>query len=300
MESERDQVCTWCGKSLAQAEPEAAAAPGEAAPAVAPERLEDDPSAPGGPGAAAKAHGPAAPGGGRHAGAARAMFQAEAAKQQAPVWRSYAIGGGILLVLIIAAQVAALLLATRPPAASAEWKQLATANHLFSMQAPAGWEFSTSGSLGTYEQASLKAGGRYSLRLRGTQVLGAMADISGAGARLGAGLSGMSGGQLPLEKRKEGQLHALIGGREQADDSNYKEEGEMQAMTIGGLPAAYSDYTTKQSVGLLSVEMKGRRITIPATDVAYDVRVTCPAGHWNEFEPVAMKVIHSLTRGAAK
>ena len=324
MQSDRDQVCTWCGKSLSEGatDPAAATAAEESqAPAAAhhpmvdsapevdsmgdeegPEEIERlGPPVPGqgsaGPTGAKKKPGEAPS---RYEGAARAMFEVERVRREVPAWRVYGISAAVLVALVVVAQVTAFVVATRPPAEPKDWKDYATQNNLFRMKGPGNWFYATSGSLGSFESARFKPGGLYVVSMKGTMVAGTVADIAGAASRLGASYGGTTESALPLERRKEGSTHLFLGDRAAKEDPTFKEEGQMQAMNVANLPAAWSYFTCTRRTGLMSVPMKGLRITMPATDLCYDLRVLAPVSHWDEFEKTAMQIINSLQQGTGK
>jgi hypothetical protein len=276
MESDTDRVCSWCGKSLEAAAPAPTAAP------------------PAGPGKAAAPSGPAAGGRGRHAGAARALLAADAKRRETPVWPAYLIGAGVLLVLVIGGFVFAFLRAQGPPAEPAEWISVTSQNKLLSLQVPSNWKFTTSGSTGTFERVKVFSGS-CRVSLEGSQIKGAMGDIAGAAARAATGPEGNL--PLTLAERAEGRLHASLGEAEKKRDPAFQDQDDLTATTFAGVPAASSHYTTRKSVGLFSVQLKGLRITAPgAGDLAYDIRLVAPAKQWDKFEPTALKIMESVTR----
>jgi len=271
MESDQDRVCTWCGKPL-----EAPAPPPPPAPAAL-------------PGAGlhpASAAGPRPP-------PTPASAERGAAPRAKPKW-PWILTTCALASLVLGIVLGVLVgrLACRPPADPEQWQQVASHTKELSLEIPTGWDLSTSGSPGTFEYVAVRWGRLYFVTIHGSAVKGSIGDIGGALARLGGG-----DGSLPVSERAEGTLHAVVAGAEQQKDRHYREQGEVQAGTFAGLPAACSEYTTVQRVGLMSVKMRGRRFSAPAGDYGYDVRAVCPAEHWAEFEPIAGRIIGSVQRG---
>jgi hypothetical protein len=74
----------------------------------------------------------------------------------------------------------------------------------------------------------------------------------------------------------------------------------MQAWKFAAMPAAYSEFTTVKRVGLLSVPMKGWRISCFGGDFGYQVWAEAPASQWERFKPTAQKIIESARMGAQK
>lgn len=291
MESERDQVCTWCGKSLAEGPPGGKPAP-VAAPPVAPGgEAPTGPSGPGRPPAGSR------PGGGKHAGAARAMMEAEAARQNQPIGKKLGLGLGIPVGVLLVLQLGAYFMAMKAPSADGTWKQQPSLNKVFTVNAPEAWKFSTYGSPGTVEDITIKPGKVYQINVHGTQLSGIVGDIAGAAARAGASFSEVTEGELPLEKRREGSLHMFIGDRAKQSDPHFEDQGNMQAAQFAGMPAAWSYFTTTKYVGVIPVKIKGLRMTVPTNELGFDVRAWCPEKNWDKFEPTVRKILGSAVRG---
>lgn len=274
LESDREDLCSWCGKPLAEAAPDAKPPISEA-----PSRAELEPPPEG------RRPGP-------HEGAAAAMMAAEAAKRTLPAWVYWAAAVGFLILLAVVASGIGVFLACRPLAEPEEWESVQSETNKISFQAPAGWKFSTSGLEAMFDKASVRRGKLYLVRIEGSQVKGILGDISGAASRASAPAEGA--GPPPLDKRAEGRLHMMLGDFETKRDPNYEEVGEMQACAVSGMPAAYSQYTTVKKVGIFSVKVKGWRITVPAGEFSYDLRAEAPAKRWEAFEPIATHIFESV------
>jgi hypothetical protein len=77
-------------------------------------------------------------------------------------------------------------------------------------------------------------------------------------------------------------------------DPTCKEEGGMQPMTFGGLPAAASEFSTVRRVGLFAMKMKGIRISAPGGDYGWDVNITAPEKSFDSFALLATKMLASV------
>jgi hypothetical protein len=212
-----------------------------------------------------------------------------------PVWHSFALAGIVVVVVFVVLQLVCLRQAVAPPAEVSSWESVTSKTGHFKLQVPAGWKFSTAGSAGTHEEVWVRRGPVYLISLDGTGFKGAMSDISGAGARVSAGLDG---GPPPLERKPEGRFHATLGGIAKHKDPHYQEEDDMQPCQFAGQPAAYSVYTTQKKAGMFTVQIKGWRISCPGTDYGYDIRAEAPAEQWDKFEPIATKLIASVQFGS--
>jgi hypothetical protein len=224
------------------------------------------------------------------------MFEAEAMRARTPVGKYYALGGGIVVLLLVVVQLLAYFAAMRLPPAAGAWQLYRSQNKVIAFTGPATWHFTTHGVSGVGEPAELIGGSLYSVTLNGSQIASILSDVFGAAARSSASLQNGGTGSPPLERRQEGRLHTFLAAQAKRDDPNYQEEGGMQPTNFAGGAAAYSDYTTRHSVGLMSVPMKGRRLTAPLTDLAFEIRLECPAAHWDEFEPRAQKILDSAAQ----
>jgi len=189
------------------------------------------------------------------------------------------------LVLVAEAQA--------PPPQPTAWQRRPSETRELIVQVPTSWQFFTCGSAGSFERVVIKTGKFTAVTIDGSQVMGTMGDVSSAAARAGAEALG----DLPLKKRAEGRLHETLCAVEKEKDPHYQEAGEMRACTFAGMPAAYSEYTTTRRVGAFTVKLKGRRLTCPAGDYSYDVRAVCPEKQWDEFEPIATRILAGVTRG---
>jgi len=282
-ESSDEEVCSQCGKPLTESqEPE-----WEVESAGVPQKPTSQAPPPTPPVPPARR--------GRDEGAAKALVAAEAARRAIPKWPYYLGAVAVVVLLIVVASAIAVKLATKPPEQSEQWQRVSTETKELSLQIPAGWDFATMGSSGTFEKAWVKSGKLYRVSIEGTLAMGAMGDISGAAAR---SLSTNGAAAVALAQRPEGKLHLWLGEMVEDSDPYYEEQGEMQACTFAGKPAAYSTYTTVKRIGVFSVELKGWRITAPGIgDYSYNIRAQCPAQHWDKFEPIATGILSSITRG---
>jgi len=270
MDSDTDRVCSWCGKDLAPAPTPPQAGPPRPGPQPAPPA---GPPPPGGPGPAARR-------------------TATPVQRGRPAWIYWAIAGGGLLVLLVAGSFIAAAVVSKPPPTAAEWAAVQSYTKQMTVQVPSNWKWTTSGSEGTFEWFTVKPGGLYLIRIEGSSFKGSVGDIGAAAERAVSSEGGSEG--LSVGIKAEGGLHALVGQIEAKEDPNYEETSEAQRTTFGGKPAACSEYTTLKRIGVASVKLKGMRISAPAGDLGYDVRVLCPADHWDTFSPEAMKVLQSV------
>jgi len=198
---------------------------------------------------------------------------------------------GLVLLIAVGCFVTAAVL-SKPPAAPADWQSAESNTKKMTLQVPSNWKWVTSGSEGSYEWVSINPGGLYVIKIKGSAVKGAIGDVGAAMQRAMGGGEGSE--SLGVEMKAEGSLHSLVGEVEKKKDKHYQETGDMQSYTFGGRPAAYSEYTTLKRIGIAGVRMKGARISAPAGDLGYDVRVLCPAAHWETFKTDAFKVLESV------
>lgn len=211
-----------------------------------------------------------------------------------PSWVVVVVAVVVLVVLVVGASILSLSKASAVPDASGQWQAVQSLNREFSLQVPPRWDFSTAGSPGTFESVKVKGGGLAAVTIYGSQTMGAIGDASSALARAAAP---PEGGEQPLERRAEGQLHATLEAVEKEKDPKYAEQGDVKPCTFAGLPAAYSGYTTVRRVGVFGVKMKGWRISCPGGDYSYDIRAFCPEKQWGRFEPIATKILAGVTKG---
>jgi hypothetical protein len=212
------------------------------------------------------------------------------------IWPYIALGGGGLLVLILVAVVPRALASKAPPEVT-EWKQEESMTGELSLEVPANWTFTTSGSGSIYENARVQGSKLSRVTIHGSSNKGSLADITGSAASAESGLFGETPQSFGVADRGEGRLHTLIGSITAKEDKHFVDSGVMEETEFRGRPAAYSDYTSLRRAGLLKVKVKGRRLTAPAGDLAYDVRAECPAQHWEQFEPIAWRIIESVEAG---
>lgn len=272
MESDKPDICTWCGKDIG-------GTPGRAKAADAKGKA---PAAPGG-----KAAAPAA----RPSPLGRKVPKAADKKAGVPAWVYYAVPLGVIIVGLVAWSVLKARAASAPPKEPGDWTPIKSQNGNISMQVPANWKWRTSGSSGTFEKVVVQCGDMCFLSIEGTQGKGAMGDITGAAARASAS---PEGGEMSLDRKPEGRLHSMLADLELKKDPSYKEEGEMQPAAFGGLPAAGSQYTTVKRAGLFKVKLKGIRMTAPGGDYGWDIRIVAPEKSFDQFAPIAVKMLASV------
>jgi len=215
---------------------------------------------------------------------------AEAAKDQRAKWPYYLAAVASLAFVIFGWSAISLRGALRPPQEPGEWQSVGSENEYLHLQVPDNWEFTTSGSRGGFERVTVKSGKCCTVTIKGTQTLGAMAD-----ATVGSRSEDLSA--TPFDETRMGEFHAKLGAWVMEEDSNHKEEA-MQPCTFTGTRAAYSTYTTVRRAGVFAVKTKGWRITTASVGpYAYTIRAECPEKHWDKFQPIASKIIGSVTRG---
>ena len=272
MESTGDQICSWCGKSLTAESP----LPQQPAPT-------DKPS----PGAA-----PGAP----HQGAAAALMAAETARQATPQWPRYLAYAGTTVLIIVGWSAVAAKVASKPPQEPGEWRAVSSENEYLSLSVPDNWQFTTSGSRGSFEWVRVRSGKLCRVEIKGTQALGALADGTAGTAQREA--SAPDGGGTPFEETAVGEFHARLGLWVEERDRHYEEQGEMQPCTFAGSRAAYSTYNTIKRFGVFGVKVKGWRITTLALGpYAYQIRCECPERHWDQFQEIASSVLGGVAVG---
>jgi len=267
MDSDTERVCSWCGKDLVPAAPARPSGP------PPPQAGPPGPAPPPRPGPAERR-------------------QPQPVQRGRPAWVFWAIAAAAVVVLGVGGCFVAAAVLSRPPAAAGEARSVESHTKKMTLQVPANWKWTTSGSEGTFEAVKIRPGGLYVISIEGNSVRGSIGDIGAASSRMMAGEG--DGSASPVAMKAEGGLHALIGAVEDKEDPNFEETTEMQSYTFGGNPAAYSEYSTLTRVGIATVRLKGGRISAPAGDLGYDVRVICPAAHWDTFSKEAFKVLESV------
>lgn len=272
MESDRDNVCTWCNKSLVAGETREAAKP--AAPPAA-----------GGKTAVTPTVAPARP------VAEPSTRQPEPLKPSIPIWACVVAAVVVAIIAGIGANALRAMAAAGPPPKPGQWKTLSSATKLLSLEAPDNWKFVTSGSGASYERVDVCATRFCTVRVSGSGTKGSMGDIMGASSNLSQ--------STDLQRRPEGKLHALLGGIAKKEDPNYEESGSMAPATFAGMNAAYSEYTTTRPVGLFAVKLKGWRMSCSGGDLGYDIRAEAPEKQWDAFEPSAKRILASFKLGPA-
>jgi hypothetical protein len=228
----------------------------------------------------------------RHKGAAAAFFAEEAEKSARPRWLPYAIGIGALVLLIVGGGLVSRANALRAPAPPDSWVLQDSATGEFSLEVPANWHFTSSGQESVYEQARLRPGGLTKITIRGTAALGAMADSAQAAERIARGLD--DSGPVPFERRAAAGMHASVGEMLEREDPRFRDEA-VQEHEGPRLGAAWSYYTTRKWAGLGFAPIRGIRLTAPAGTLCYTLYAECPQGHWDEFEPLAWRIIDSFS-----
>jgi hypothetical protein len=269
MDSDTDKVCSWCGKDLEPVTP----TPPTGAPPAQPGQPQTAPP----------------PQAGQRPMSRRPV---QPVKRGRPAWVYWVAAAVGLVVLAIAGCFVAAAVVSRPPAAPGDWQSVESKTKKMTLQVPANWKWSTSGSEGTFEWVTVKPGGLYVIRIKGSAVKGSIGDIGSAMQRMASGDGG--GEDLGVEMRAEGALHELLGEVEKKQDRHYRGTSDMQPCTFGGKPAAYSEYSTTKRIGIATVRLKGARMSVPAGDLGYDVRIICPAAHWDTFQPHASKLLESV------
>ncbi len=264
--SPRDDVCTKCGQAIEQPQP------GPQQPGV-----------PGQPQAAPTAQRPLRP-------------RPAPPKPGRPAWVYWLAAALGLIVLGLLGCFILAAWAARSPSAPADWKRVQSKTKQLTLEVPSNWNFSTSGSEGTYEWATVKGGMLHMVSVKGNATRGAIGDL---GAAMQQAMGGLVGGEeVPTELKAEATLHTIVGEAEKERDRNYRETGDMKPCTFAGRSAVYSEYTTVRRFGIASVRMKGWRMSAPAGDYGYDVRVLCPEKAWAKFEPTATKILNSVQFGS--
>lgn len=263
--SPRDDVCTKCGQAIEQPQP--------------------GPQQPGGPG------GPQAAPGVQRAPRPRPAVT----KPRRPAWVYWlAAALGLLVLGLLGGFVLAAWAAKSPPKPG-EWKRVESKTRQLTVEVPSNWSFTTSGSEGTYEWATVKCGMLHTVSIKGNATRGAIGDVGAAMQQTMGGLVG--GEELPTDLKAEATLHAIVGEAEKQRDRGYRETGDVKPCTFAGRPAVYSEYSTVRRFGIAAVKMKGWRMSAPAGDYGYDVRVLCPAKCWDKFEPHATQILNSVQFG---
>lgn len=273
MESDRDDICTWCNADLRppkQAQPKA-------------QTTATRSQVPAGTAAAPSASTPSTP-------RARRPEPVELPPEK-PAWlMPLIVGGGIIVLLVVILLVVGIAASGAPPDPGT-WKTFVEKDKQFTAQYPGGWaEPSNSGSSGSYVSVDFRAGKLCWVQVQGTQKAGSMGDLAAAAAR-------MSGGQVTVERSADGAVLAGSTASFKAQRPGFKEEAMKQASDFGGGKSACAAYTYTKRVGLLPIKMKGIRWGAFKGDFGYTVFAEAPEKHWAKFQPVAQKIVSSVQFG---
>ncbi|HJN16744.1 MAG TPA: hypothetical protein QGH10_14665, partial [Armatimonadota bacterium] len=179
MESDRDEYCTFCGKLIETTEP---GPPGKSQAPPSGKR----PASPVPPGAAPR--GPSAEAGPAKTGAPAKRAPAKIERGR-PAWVYYVAVVVGLIVLYVFACFALAFTASSPPDEAADWKRIETKTKQMSIEAPGNWDCTLSGSEGSFEFVTVRAGKTYTVTMRGTQAKGSIGDIGAATAQAMSGSS---------------------------------------------------------------------------------------------------------------
>lgn len=267
MESDRDDICTWCNADL---KPKRAASEEKGPPASAPA----EPAAP----APARRERPSA---------------TEIAQAGRPPWLIPAVVGGGAIVLLIVALVIVGVMASGPPPAEGNWEAFVSKDKSFAAWYPDGWgEPSNSGAAGSYVNVVWKATKLCRVGVKGTQTAGSVGDTTAAKER-------MAGGNLPIEQGPDGAMLGFFDIDGFAGRRPDLEQTAMQAVyNFASVKAAYTEYTYTRRVGLVPIKMKGMRWGSFQGDYGYHAYAEAPEKHWAAFKPIAEKIVGGVQFGA--
>jgi hypothetical protein len=265
MESDRDDICTWCNADL---KPKPAAETGKPAQAAA------KPTSP--------------------APSARSAPAATPPKRVYWTWLA-----PVLIVALAAIAYPLFIVGTKasaPLPPPGDWQTFTAKDNSFSASYPAGWgQPSNSGSAGSYVLVEWKAGRLAKIQVKGSQVAGSVGDVAAAKERAMAG----EGGPIAIEMTADGTLLEFFNKDNAfAKPRSGYEEGQMQeAHDFAGVRSACAEYTYARRIGLVSVKMKGLRWASFQGDYGYNVWAEAPEKHWETFKPVAQQIVGSVKLG---
>lgn len=276
MQSDRDDLCTWCNADLREAKPKTG------------------PAAPGRPGAAPPTAAPAGPArqpaAAPHSPPAR-QVATEPEVRERPFWLIPLIAVGGAVVLLVALLLVMGIMASAPPPEPGEWKEFTAKDKSFSAWYPADWgEPSNSGSAGSYVLVDWKAGKLCRVSVQGTQKAGAMGDPAAARERA-------AGPNPPVDKTADGALLELFKKAFAAKRPGYEEGEAVFSYDFANVRSARADYSYARRVGLLGIKMKGFRLGYFQGDYGYDIYAEAPEKHWAKLEPTAKKILAGVQFG---
>ena len=285
MESERDDICTWCKADLReeQAAPEQPASAPPAAPPGAP-----PPGQPPRQAAPARPTPPAPP-----------VATATAPQPSREVWLIPVIAVVAGIVVLIVALLLVGMAASGPPAEPGEWKTFTSKDNSFSAYYPEGWgEPSNSGSAGSYVLVEWKGSKLCRVKVQGASKAGTIGDVAAAKERTAGGALG--GGELPIEKTADGALLDFFKstGTFAPKRPGYEEGGPQFAYSFANTRSAYVEYTYTKRVGIMPIKMKGMRWAHQAGDYGYHVTAEAPEKHWDEFKQIAENIVGYVQLGS--
>ena len=268
MQSERDDLCTWCNADLRQPGVKGGALPAK-------------------PGPTGAAPAPAA------AAARREVAEVEE-RPARPGWLIPAVSAGSALVLLVVALTVVGVLASGPPPAPGDWQSLAAKDSSLTASYPAGWGVPTSsGSAGSYVMVDWRPTKLCHIGLQGTQAAGAIGDTAAA-------LERAAGGDVSAPVSADGAVlaHFLTATSFKKSRPGYAEGTPEYDTAFAGTRSVRVEYSYSRRAGILPIKIKGVRWGHFQGDYGYNVWAEAPEKHWAAFEPTALAIVASVKLGA--
>lgn len=270
MQSDRDDLCTWCNADLR------------------PTRK----TAPTGP----------APAGRSPATVSRSGTQPPASRDAAPTparnerppWLLPALIGAVLIAALVGALVWVGIAAQAAPPDPGEWESFTSRDNSFTAWYPTGWgQPGNAGAAGSFVLVEWKAARLCTVVVEGTQKAGAIGDAAAVKERT-------AGRELLAPETADGAIldFYMRSGRFAAERRGMEQSAPEFTQTFANIRSVGAEYSYTRRVGLLPVKMQGFRFASFQGDYGYHAFAEAPAQHWNTFRPVAEQILSSVRFGA--
>jgi len=272
MESDRDDICTWCNADIRRSKkPDAkgaAATPGQ-------ERAKTAPPA----------------GAGATTPAPRRREMPAAARKQTPVWLPWVIGIGGALVLSVGGLYIYGLTLLGPVPDPGEWQTLTSVGKVVTLSYPKGWgEPENAGSEGSSVQITFRPNKLARMQLFGSGTKGSRGDTAAAAER-------MAGGSLPIAQSADGAVLTMDAEQFAKTRPDFKQGEIQEAYNCANRRSAAFEYTYTKLAGLVPVKMKGIRWGWFGGDLGFVCYAEAPEKHWDTFWKTAGQIAGGIKQG---